>query len=228
MPFIITAYIIDDDTQDAGDAIKGELERDLPPHSEPSVEYISISKLMRVRLVTLDGRDFEITPLHAEDRQIVSGAEPTNWSWSVLPLREGQDKRLELRVTAIIHNPNTGEEVSKEKRPQIITLSVNVTPNDTSYRPLTDYIWILGILIISITSYGVLHYLRNHNNSILPPSSKTNQARRTLTQARRTLATLEEQAAGYTSLTIPAHLKNELEDARDTVADLEVRCRRNL
>jgi len=35
-----------------------------------------------------------------------------------------------------------------------------------------------------------------------------------LDKARRALAILEEQAAGYTSLTIPAHLKLDLEDKR--------------
>ena len=46
-----------------------------------------------------------------------------------------------------------------------------------------------------------------------------------LTRARRTLAILEEQAAGYTALTIPAHLKIELEEKRREVADLEDRLR---
>jgi hypothetical protein len=46
-----------------------------------------------------------------------------------------------------------------------------------------------------------------------------------LTRARRTLAILEEQAAGYTALTIPAHLKVELEEKRREVADLEDRLR---
>jgi len=39
--------------------------------------------------------------------------------------------------------------------------------------------------------------------------------------ARRALAILEEQAAGYTALTIPAHLKIELEEKRCEVAELE-------
>ncbi len=39
--------------------------------------------------------------------------------------------------------------------------------------------------------------------------------------ARRALAILEEQAAGYTALTIPAHLKIELEAKRREVAELE-------
>jgi len=43
--------------------------------------------------------------------------------------------------------------------------------------------------------------------------------------ARRTLATLEEQAAGYTALTIPVHLKIQLEEKRSEVAELESRPR---
>ena len=46
---------------------------------------------------------------------------------------------------------------------------------------------------------------------------------RALARARRILAILEEQAAGYTSLTIPAHLKLELEDKRREVQELERR-----
>lgn len=42
-----------------------------------------------------------------------------------------------------------------------------------------------------------------------------------LVMARRVLNTLEEQAAGYTSLTIPASLKVQLEDKRQEVARLE-------
>ena len=42
-----------------------------------------------------------------------------------------------------------------------------------------------------------------------------------LQKARRMLAHLETQAAGYTSLTIPAHLQIELEDQRKKVVQLE-------
>lgn len=44
-----------------------------------------------------------------------------------------------------------------------------------------------------------------------------------LERARRALAILEAQAAGYTVLTIPAHLQLELEEKRREVADLEAR-----
>jgi hypothetical protein len=44
-----------------------------------------------------------------------------------------------------------------------------------------------------------------------------------LARARNVLATLEYQAAGYTSLTIPAHLKVELEEKRRDVANLGTR-----
>lgn len=45
----------------------------------------------------------------------------------------------------------------------------------------------------------------------------------TLNKARSVLAVLEEQAAGYTYLTIPAHLKVELEQKRQEVATLEAK-----
>ncbi len=47
-----------------------------------------------------------------------------------------------------------------------------------------------------------------------------------LNRARRALAALEEQAAGYTSLTIPVNLKLDLEDKRREVAELEGRLRK--
>jgi hypothetical protein len=46
-----------------------------------------------------------------------------------------------------------------------------------------------------------------------------------LATARRALAILEKQAAGYTSLDIPAHLQIELEEKRAEVAKLEARLR---
>ena len=39
--------------------------------------------------------------------------------------------------------------------------------------------------------------------------------------ARRSLDILEEQAAGYTALTIPVHLQIQLEEKRREVAELE-------
>ena len=45
--------------------------------------------------------------------------------------------------------------------------------------------------------------------------------RRALHMARRSLDILEEQAAGYTALTIPVHLKIQLEEKRHEVAELE-------
>ncbi len=44
---------------------------------------------------------------------------------------------------------------------------------------------------------------------------------RTLNKAKSILAVLEEQAAGYTYLTIPAHLKVELDQKQQEVATLE-------
>jgi len=44
-----------------------------------------------------------------------------------------------------------------------------------------------------------------------------------LSTARRILMVLEEQAAGYTKLTIPAHLKVQLEEKRQEVSSLEAR-----
>ena len=55
--------------------------------------------------------------------------------------------------------------------------------------------------------------------SVVSPHDSTAALR----MARRALAILEEQAAGYTALTIPPHLKIELEEKRREVAELEAR-----
>jgi hypothetical protein len=68
--------------------------------------------------------------------------------------------------------------------------------------------------------------MQKTDHGVEPPAAQQpsgGDLRQALANARRTLARLEEQAAGYTSLTIPAHLANELEDARDQVAELEAR-----
>jgi hypothetical protein len=58
-----------------------------------------------------------------------------------------------------------------------------------------------------------------------PPArpQPTAQESSALKMARRALAILEEQAAAYTALTIPVHLKIELEEKRRQVQDLEKR-----
>ena len=55
------------------------------------------------------------------------------------------------------------------------------------------------------------------------PAGNRSALERALTMARRTLSILEEQAAGYTNLTMPVHLKIELEEKRREVAELEAR-----
>jgi|GEM_PF-1314720 len=54
-----------------------------------------------------------------------------------------------------------------------------------------------------------------------PPPVAPADSQAALIRARRALATLEEQAAGYTSLTIPVNLKLDLEDKRREVAEME-------
>ncbi len=56
-------------------------------------------------------------------------------------------------------------------------------------------------------------------------SSETSGLSRALRMAHRALAILEEQAAGYTTLSIPVHLQIELEEQREKVRALEERCR---
>ena len=52
-------------------------------------------------------------------------------------------------------------------------------------------------------------------------SGSTQDLQRALEKAKRVLAVLEQQASGFTSLTIPAHLQIELEDKHREIADLE-------
>ena len=55
------------------------------------------------------------------------------------------------------------------------------------------------------------------------PASATAPTSGALENARRALAILERQAAGFTSLSLPVPLQIELEDKRREVADLEAR-----
>jgi hypothetical protein len=50
-----------------------------------------------------------------------------------------------------------------------------------------------------------------------------NVLQQTLNTALRTLSILEQQAAGYTALTIPAHLQIDLDEKRKQVEDLRLR-----
>jgi hypothetical protein len=66
----------------------------------------------------------------------------------------------------------------------------------------------------------------NVSNEVLPmnPSHLSNKdamIKKKLEMAKRTLAILEEQASGFTKLTLPAHLQIELEEKRREVEQLE-------
>ncbi len=53
------------------------------------------------------------------------------------------------------------------------------------------------------------------------PTAQRARQGRVIGMARRALAILEEQAAAYTALTIPVHLKIQLEEKRRQVAEME-------
>jgi len=69
---------------------------------------------------------------------------------------------------------------------------------------------------------GGIHF---GSGATTPKAAETvsGDAATTLRMAHRALAILEEQAAGYTALTIPVHLKIELEEKRREVAALEAK-----
>lgn len=157
VPFTIRAYVIADSYEDAGDTLIELLEQDAAPESRPRVQTIHVSELLGVRLVAQDPRDFAITSLHTEEHQLIGGADPTNWSWSVLPLRAGRNKKLELRVSAIVSIPGTDKERIKDFEPQIITLSINVNPGYAILAALKHYGWLLILLIAGYI------YLRRRN-----------------------------------------------------------------
>ena len=91
-------------------------------------------------------------------------------------------------------------------------------------------------LVAHLERHGRIHVLQEKlqtirqaraNPPIRPPappaSGDRETVQRALAMARRTLAILEEQAAAYTTLTIPVHLRVELEEKRREVAELEGR-----
>lgn len=69
------------------------------------------------------------------------------------------------------------------------------------------------------------HNVIYQGDSVPPAASDRETLQRALAVARRALYLLEEQAAGYTNLTIPVHLILELEEKRKEVAGLEARLR---
>ncbi|MEA3309014.1 MAG: hypothetical protein U9Q70_05830 [Chloroflexota bacterium] len=75
----------------------------------------------------------------------------------------------------------------------------------------------------NITITGDGNIIGDQNSSRVQKDSVDERAAggRALRMARRSLDILEEQAAGYTTLTIPVHLKIELEEKRHEVAKLE-------
>ncbi len=59
------------------------------------------------------------------------------------------------------------------------------------------------------------------------PAEDVDVLQQTLNTALRTLSILEQQAAGYTALTIPAHLQIDLDEKRKQVEDLRLRLRKS-
>jgi len=76
-----------------------------------------------------------------------------------------------------------------------------------------------------ITGDGNVVYPGGSAPPVATPAGDRETLQRALAMARRALYILEEQAAGYTSLTIPVHLMLELEEKRKEVAGLEARLR---
>ena len=119
----------------------------------PRTRSLRVTSLMEVRLVAEDPRDFEITEMHSSAKQLLDDADPPTWSWSVRPLRPGSGKRLQLQIIAIARAE--GAEDKRNLEPEIITLTIQVTPVYSVRR----YGWI-GLVLVGLIVGG--YFLRRH------------------------------------------------------------------
>lgn len=79
------------------------------------------------------------------------------------------------------------------------------------------------VILVALEARAVWDTLEKNTkaNTPLKQNASFQNQSATLDVAQRALAILEQQAAGYTSLTIPVHLQIQLEDKRKEVAALE-------
>jgi hypothetical protein len=74
-----------------------------------------------------------------------------------------------------------------------------------------------------LIEYHSIRAQEERRKQMAEPSKNRTALQRQLNVAQRVLDALEERAAGYTTLTMPAELKVQLEEQRQKVADLETK-----
>ena len=102
------------------DALDDELQAMVTARGSKETERIHVSNIMEA---SLTGSNFTITPLTPQ-RQAISRAEPTRWSWDVKPTAEGP-QALHLTLTAFL--TMEGAATPRTIRTFDKSISINVT-----------------------------------------------------------------------------------------------------
>lgn len=127
---------------------KTDLLRGLPANGITERDQIKISTSMKVRLS--GDANFDIKPL-ADEEQLVTKKDYTEWSFTVLPLRKG-NWPLHLVVTAVIRTP-WGTEKYKDYPVKDEFVQVRVTPfHVIEYFVGDNWQWILTALLIPLAA----------------------------------------------------------------------------
>ena len=153
--------------------IEEELTKGLKGHGMAQIETIKVAYVMKVSL-SGDKDDFQITLVDGlPEERLVSDNDYTQWTWRVLPLKSGKQKRLYLTAAAIIKT-NLGERPkpipTKEK---VINVQVNFVYSAKQF--LYNY-WqfIVTTLIIPLIAWAVTLFRNRGNRDVSEPESRIN------------------------------------------------------
>ena len=110
------------------------------------IEDIKISKIVKVRLMSLAQDAFIILPIEHES-QLVPNSVFTEWTWSVTPKMSG-DQKLMFIITTQIDDVKTGEVLFKDLPVKTQDVYVQINPM-SSFQTflLTNYQWLVGVII---------------------------------------------------------------------------------
>jgi len=110
-----------------------------------TTDSILVTPYMRAELLNDEPGAFTIVGLPQSPEQVVSALEPTQWVWSLTPLKEGAHTvRLTISRLVVFQ----GEQTWRPVKTYTKTMQVNVTFNQRLAR--LDWKWIVGLLFTAV------------------------------------------------------------------------------
>lgn len=133
-------------------ALEEELESVGQDPDNPQTATIKVAAYMAAQLDGAPGDAFDIVPLQADNAQPLNEDGPTQWEWTVVPLKGGRH-RLILRIDRLVERGDILEPLKEEVHRDDVVVDVPVGLRLQDAAGGFDLKWLAGVFIFPLFFY---------------------------------------------------------------------------